>query len=383
LEKRLPEAFTAERERALVWDAPIRVVHASFIACVAGAWLTRAARHSDLHAAFGYCALGLVAFRILWGVVGPRHARFAAFAYSPRDTIDYLRRALAGVPRHYTGHNPAGSWSVYALLALLAAIAISGVLASAGMHDLGPLAGAVGMHAADLALRWHEILAWAVLALAALHVLGVAWGSRVHRENLALAMVTGRKAIHDAAPEATAARAALAAGLAVLSLAFAGWYLASAAPRDIELRERSEQQARQALAASPWGAECASCHLAYAPALMPLRSWRRTLDEQDRHFGEDLALDEPAIEELMAAATAAAPSSWAAWKLRRTTPADASPLRISELPYWREAHDALGPEMFRPPASNGVHDCEACHRDAGSGIFHPRMIRMPKSKVVS
>src|SRR5690606_23432126 len=91
-----------------VWDVPVRVSHAAFIVGVAGAWLTRDARELDWHAAFGYMASLAVLFRVAWGIVGTAHARFRSFAYAPREAWTYLRSALAGHPRHYTGHNPAG-----------------------------------------------------------------------------------------------------------------------------------------------------------------------------------------------------------------------------------------------------------------------------------
>src|SRR5436190_3344603 len=138
-----------------VWDAPVRIVHACFIAAVTGAWLTRGAERADWHAAFGYLALAALAFRIAWGFIGPPHARFSGFAYSPRRAIEYVLQALRGAPRHYTGHNPAGSWAVYVLLLLVAAICVSGVIASGGVHQLGPVAGAVSFAIGDISLELH------------------------------------------------------------------------------------------------------------------------------------------------------------------------------------------------------------------------------------
>src|SRR5688572_25227699 len=204
-----------------VWDLPVRVAHVMLITCVAGAWLTREAQQLDLHAVFGYCALGLVAFRIAWGFVGSAHARFSSFAYSPRETRDYLAAALRGAPDHFTGHNPAGSWSVFGLLALVAAAALSGVVAIGGLYRDGPLPLALSHEAAQSWLEWHEIAAWAVLGLAVLHVAGVAWGSRVHRENLVVSMVTGLKAVHDEGTEEAPARASIALALAASAVAFA------------------------------------------------------------------------------------------------------------------------------------------------------------------
>ncbi|HET7730527.1 MAG TPA: cytochrome b/b6 domain-containing protein [Usitatibacter sp.] len=363
--------------RARVWDVPVRAVHATFIVCVAGAWMTRGAELADLHSAFGYSALAALALRLAWGFGGPRHARFASFAYGPGDAIRYLADAFRGSARHYTGHNPAGSWGIFLILGLLGGIVASGLVASGGMHHAGPLAGRIAFPLADAAFTLHEALAWGLLAAVALHLAGVAWGSFVHRENLALAMATGRKQVHggdaDDAPARTGLGAALIAACVGGSIVFLAWHV----PREARARAASEAPLKATLAASRWGKECGSCHLAYPPALLPPASWRRMMAEQDRHFGEDLSLSAKAAADLLAG-IGGAPPSWAAWKLASSAHALGDPQRISTLPAWVEAHRALPESRYAAPFSAGRHDCEACHRDASSGIFHPRMIRSVK-----
>src|SRR5260221_13831774 len=171
------DAQVERPQRRRVWDLPVRVTHVLLITCVAGAWLTREAQLADLHAVFGYCALGLVAFRITWGFVASGHARFASFAYGPRAVRRYLSDALRGAPRHFTGHNPAGSWSVFGLLALVGAASITGVLTIGGIHGDGPAAGLLRLAAADAMREWHEWLARARLRVAPPDVFGAARGS--------------------------------------------------------------------------------------------------------------------------------------------------------------------------------------------------------------
>ena len=368
------------RDLRRVWDAPVRIVHGLLIVCVAGAWLTREAQQIDLHAAFGYCALGLVLFRIAWGFLGTRHARFASFAYSPRATLAYLRDAIQRHPRHYTGHNPAGSWAVYGLLALIGGATLSGVVAMGAMYGEGPV-GPTSFALADQVLAWHEILAWAVLVLAVLHVIGALWGSYVHQENLPAAMITGRKAVHDTHAADAPSRTATGALVLATAIAVGFGYAAMWSPIDQERRTREDAAVKATLKAQAWSRECGSCHLAYSPALLPLASWKRTLDEQEKHFGEDLALGAAAVRRLLEHAGSVATPSWAAWKLASAVPTGEAPLEISTTPFWRAAHATLQEGDFKPPRSAGRHDCEACHRDAASGIFHPRMIHMAKGRV--
>lgn len=165
----------------LVWDLPTRAFHWMFAAAFAGAYVTgESERWLVAHALFGYTLLGLLAFRLLWGIVGTRHARFAAFVRGPRAVGRYLGSLLTAGPQHFTGHNPAGGWAIVALLVLAALSGASGWLA---LHDVG----------GKLLEELHEGISATMLAIVALHIGGAVVSSLAHRENLPRAMVTGYK----------------------------------------------------------------------------------------------------------------------------------------------------------------------------------------------
>ena len=166
-----------------------------------------------------------------------------------------------------------------------------------------------------------------------------------------------------------------------MPIAFGTAYVLAIAPRDVQRREAAEEAAKAALKTNVWGKECSGCHLAYAPASMAMRSWDATLAGQADHFGEDLGLSAATSARLREYAAGAPAPSWSLWKVAASTPTSAAPLRISELPFWRHAHRDMPDSAFRPPAVAGRHECEACHADATSGIFHPRMIHNPKARL--
>ncbi len=167
--------------RILVWDLPLRVFHWLLAASFAGAFITaESERWRDIHVMLGYTMLALVAFRLIWGIAGTRHARFASFAFGPARVVGYLRSLVSRKPQHYTGHNPAGSWAIFALLAC--AVAAGGT----GLALYNELGGRTLEHL-------HEFFANAMLALVVVHLAGVLGGSLLHRENLVVAMLTGRK----------------------------------------------------------------------------------------------------------------------------------------------------------------------------------------------
>lgn len=177
----LPTAHAGPSSRVRVWDLPTRVFHWSFAACFAGAWLTSdSERLRDIHVMLGYTFAGLLAFRLLWGLVGTRYARFASFLFAPRALVAYLRSLVVLRPEHHVGHNPAGAVAIFAMLGLGALIAVSGY---ATWQEVG------GDWLEDL----HEGAASAMLAVVGIHLAGVLVSSLLHGENLAAAMLNGMK----------------------------------------------------------------------------------------------------------------------------------------------------------------------------------------------
>jgi cytochrome b len=165
-----------------VWDPFVRLFHWSLVLAYLVAWVS-AEEWAVVHEQSSYFILALIGLRVVWGLIGSRHARFSDFVYGPRRTLDYLKGLLSGRPQRYVGHNPAGGWMIVALLlALLGAIG-SGML--------------VGDAEQDLWKELHEGLASLTLVLVFVHVGGVVLAGWVHGENLVKGMLTGKKLGRD------------------------------------------------------------------------------------------------------------------------------------------------------------------------------------------
>lgn len=190
-----------------IWDPVVRVFHWGLVVAVAVAWLS-AEEWGDLHAIAGYVVAGLLAVRLVWGVVGSKFARFAQFLRGPSAVLSYLRDLTVGRERRYLGHNPAGAAMILALLAVLAGAAWTGWLLDepqrfAGLPALPRVVapafadedeyGEYGEYGAEVVEELHEVLANGLLLLIAVHVGGVILASFRHRENLVRAMITGEK----------------------------------------------------------------------------------------------------------------------------------------------------------------------------------------------
>jgi len=196
-----------------VWDRVVRVFHWSLAAAFFIAYITEDEAMA-LHVWSGYAVGALVFFRIVWGFVGTKYARFSDFFFGPFAALEYLRDLAMFRARRHLGHSPAGGFMVFLLLAACLATVITGLTAY-GAEGRGPLKGYVERsnpvvivaaladerdraerktrRGSKVYKELHELTANLALTLVILHVAGVLLASLVHHENLLRAMVTGRK----------------------------------------------------------------------------------------------------------------------------------------------------------------------------------------------
>jgi cytochrome b len=193
-----------------VWDPLVRVFHWGVAGAFALAFAT-AEELNGVHVNVGYVILALVAARLLWGLVGTRHARFASFVKGPRTVLRYLKDMVLLRAPATVGHNPAAAVMIVALLIALAATGVTGLMLHGAGNAAGPLAGLMAPYGVleDPLEDVHEFFAGLTLGLVGFHVAGVLFSSLLHRENLIRAMITGRKRVQR--DEAEAARMAEAA----------------------------------------------------------------------------------------------------------------------------------------------------------------------------
>ena len=208
-----------------IWDLPTRVFHWALALCIVGLFITANIGGNAMiwHFRIGLTVLALLLFRLVWGLVGGRWSRFAAFIYSPRSIINYLKRR--GKPEHSVGHTPAGAGSVFALLAVLLAQVSTGLISDDEIASAGPLVRFVSSAASNLATNYHKnIGSWIILGLVILHVAAIVfylW----RKQNLVKPMLHGNKQLPMVVPASTDNAGTRITALVIFGICgtFVGW----------------------------------------------------------------------------------------------------------------------------------------------------------------
>lgn len=184
----LPSAKRPEGTR--VWDLPTRLFHWALAVLVVASFLSgwNGGNWMVWHGRAGSAIVGLIAFRLVWGVIGSTYARFATFVRGPRTIVAYLKGQWCGA-----GHNPLGALSVLGLLGLLLFQSVTGLFGNDDISFNGPLYALVSKETSDWLVGWHRQANWLLLALTVLHLGAIVFYRLVKQDDLVKPMLTGRK----------------------------------------------------------------------------------------------------------------------------------------------------------------------------------------------
>lgn len=196
---------TSKRYSVSVWDISIRLFHWSLVAGIGFMWFSGEEGGNIMvwHVYIGYGMLGLILYRIIWGVVGSPYARFSSFLKGPKNTLIYLKGFLQGKAHDYPGHNPLGGWMVMVLLLLVLIQGLTGLFSSDDIFTEGPFYSFVSSKTADFLTSIHHLNFNLLLAAIALHISAVAYHGIIRKEPLVKSMLTGKKIMHQPSSENT------------------------------------------------------------------------------------------------------------------------------------------------------------------------------------
>lgn len=225
----MTDTKTATR-RIKLWDLPLRLFHWALLICVAGAIASiEIGENVEVHQYFGYSVLALLLFRVIWGLVGGEHARFARFVRGPGGVLNYLKH-MKDHKGPSIGHNPLGALSVLGMLAALLFQAISGLFLTDEIMFEAPLFKYISGATASLLAEIHEANAAIIFILIGLHIAAILFYRFVKRENLVTPMITGNKEVPADLPEHNASGGSAWLGLLIFgAVAASVWFLVTSA----------------------------------------------------------------------------------------------------------------------------------------------------------
>ena len=371
-------AVDSRHRRVLVWDVPTRIFHWLLVVATVAALVTGFILPQwwlGAHRTAGYTIIVLLVFRFVWAAFGSEYSRLSSFTYSVNETFDHLRGLFMLSPRHYVGHNPAGSAMIFALAAVLCGLVVSGLAIEGGEEKIGPLAGIASYAVGNGAKTVHFVLVWTLCLMVAGHLVGVLVESLLTRENLVASMITGYKVVPADKHLPPHRRPHWGKALASFAVVVGGGALAL-----VLLAQMPPRGIPPHAVNATYTETCGACHPPYHPSLLPAASWQALLSRLDDHFGMDNSkLPRAALVEIAGYLATHSAEAWDTEAgVRFRTASKEEPRRITATPGWRSLHAPVPASWFERKSVGSRSNCSACHLDAATGRFADTHISVPK-----
>lgn len=364
-------------KQVYVWTLPTRLFHWLFVAMILGAWIsTNEDRWLSIHVAISSALAGLLLFRLIWGLMGPKYSRFNDFNFS----ISALKAYLLGIfnpSRTYIGHNPAASYIMIAMLATVALAIISGFLAYGIQENRGILAflhtGAFSEM--DLFKEIHEFFVNVLWVLIAAHIGGVMTDRFLHASDRTLtSIIDGHKNIEGE----SATLSVLQKIVAIIGIGGSiGILIYALSVPNNPLIASHTPKVEYAKELPLFVNECASCHTLYPPTLLPKQSWTKLMGELSNHFGDDASLepaDNRSILEYLLTHSAENSKQEMSVKMMQTLQ-NRDIIAITQTPFWKRTHRHIPIEVFKNDRIKSRANCKACHSDVEQGTIEDNAIK--------
>ncbi|MRI58596.1 MAG: hypothetical protein C6H99_03705 [Epsilonproteobacteria bacterium] len=363
--------------KAYIWTLPTRIFHWLLALYILIAFLSSEEENLlTIHAAVGYGIGVLVLFRLIWGFWGPRYSRFRDWPLSIKEAIDYIFH-ITRPKKLYPGHNPAAALVMMGIIVVTFFSVLTGLLAYGIQEGRGILAFLHSPLFKEMEIfeEVHEFFTTLLLLLIGAHLAGVALDYLLHKDQKTyLSIFTGYKNIDAPSAALTPIQKVIATILLTLALLTPIAALNSSLTGSIYAPIEYEEEH------SAFFEECGSCHTLYPPFLLPARSWQKMMANLEDHFGDDASLDEPtrkSIENFLTQRSAEFSTKEAAVYILSSLKS-ATPLAITETPYWKAKHAQIDDTIFTSKKVRSKANCKACHTHIEKGLIEDDQITLPK-----
>lgn len=375
-------------KKAKVWDIQIRIFHwglclftiYALISSGIGNRFGIGPNHTDpmlaSHIAAGSAAILLILFRIFWGIKGSHYSRFSSLTLGFRKLSEYLWSVAKNRSCRYAGHNPAASWFAVTAIAISLAVFATGLL-TYGIEEsrgvFGFLHEKYYMHAASVKLS-HYLSSCLLLIAILVHLAGVLLETARNGTDTAISMITGEKEPADRFEKRETGKVNVWVSYILIAISLGGvgllyLNLNSYHPEAIKAPEL-------------YRTECGSCHMLFAPNMLPSGSWQKIMASLNDHFGDDASIGEAESVEIssyLIKNSAESSKREHALKVVASAGGGGSPASITETGYWKQKHDNISPALYRLESVKSRTNCVACHKWAEHGSFEDNDIAIPKT----
>jgi len=358
--------------KTYVWSFLGRLNHwllvSSFFACYISSFYENLLL---LHVSLGFFVFAMFLKKIVWGLIGPKYARWSDYKFSLLDLKLYFKRKIEDRYREIeVGHNPASSWFAF----LITWIGIFCCMAGLVLYGIQEGNGVLSFLNKDYySLMYvyeqiHSILVYVLIVMIFLHIFGVLIEQFYHKTNIIMSMVTGYKKAKgiDIKPRLQMIFFGSLYTFFFFLFSFYTYYT----PDNIFVKSKFEKIDYKALH-KDFHFECSDCHNLFAPHLLPKESWVKLMSEQDNHFEEDLELDKSlvkSIEKFLVDNSAENSTRESSYKLLKEIK-ESKQFIISKTEYWKKTHQDIPEKVFKNDKVESKSNCLACHKDFELGIL--------------
>lgn len=370
-----------KKHKIKVWPLEIRVFHwtlvflitALFVTSLRDTWLRN-------HIYLGYLILGILMWRVYYGIRGSFYARFPNFVPSPKELIHHMLQLAKLKPPVTIGHPPPSGLAIVGFLVMFLVVTISGFPLFGGEERFSVFGMNVPNQVGDIFRFLHRWVAWGSLGLIAAHITGVMVDSFLHKTNLSKVIIIGSKEVDDElkAKYDSENETWTSSGWAFTTM---GMFIAASVLIGYQNQTPVDLSPTWELSESGqlWQQECGDCHQVFHPTLLPKASWEKLMAGLENHFGEDATLDPEdsnIITTFLMQNASESSRLEPSYKIRSSIPEGEVPIAITQTPYWIMKHNGLE-EDYKKDAVKSAANCLACHPDATSGRYEDHLIDVP------
>lgn len=360
--------------KSYIWGFINRFGHLALILCFGFAYfLVDFDSIFYYHGVFGVMFLALLLLRVIWGFIGTKHSRFQDFHY--KGVIAYLCSIL-GKKQRFISHNPASSLAIIGMIVLGILTSLTGVIALGSEEGSGIFANLYFQysHFKDIK-HLHEFFANALLGVVIIHICGSLIDRFFNKNNSLDSMISGYKLTEGDMSITYTKAQKLFCFFYIFSLITLFIYLLT--PKNLLLTPSPSPALisyQNDLDFKLYKKECGSCHITYAPYLLPANAWEKMMGDLENHFGDDASLEEEDRAQILSFLSKYSLKHFDTKFQIKSKKEDREKIAISEYVFYQKAHSKIPPKVFSSKEIKSKANCQNCHKDAENGIFSKQKI---------